>query len=218
MPIPTIAPYAMLSSHELPEPKVDWTIELDRAVLIVHDLQRYFLAAFDRDRDPYRSLVANTRRLIDAARGARVPVIYTVQPSGQSSTQRGLLGDVWGDGIPTPDEARIIDEVAPAASDDIVTRTRYNAFLASTLDNVLARRRRDQLVIAGVYAHIGCQITAAHAFMTERQVFPVADAQADFSREHHEGAIAWLAGRAGRVVDTATVASMFAGALAGADA
>lgn len=209
MTIPKIAPYPMPTPGDLPASAVPWQLDPSRAVLIVHDLQQYFLSAFAPEADPVRTLVANTVRMLGAARAAGVPVVYTVQPAGQSRTQRGLLGDVWGGGIPTADEARIVAPVAPAPGDEVVTRTRYNAFLGSTLDNVLARHRCDQLVIAGVYAHIGCQVTAAHAFMTERQVFPVADAQADFSREHHDGAIAWLAGRAARVTDTESVVGAF---------
>jgi bifunctional isochorismate lyase/aryl carrier protein len=196
---------------EVPLPTVSWSIDPARAVVLVHDLQRYFLAAYDDNADPLRTLLGNARRLIEAARAAGVPVVYTAQPHAQPASQRGLLADVWGPGIQDPDDARIADVVAPAPGEEIVTRTRYNAFLGSTLDDVLSRLGRDQIVLTGVYAHIGCQVTAAHAFMTERQVFPVADAQADFSRRHHDDALAWLAGRAAHVTDTESVLAAFGG-------
>lgn len=211
MPIPKIAPYPMPRPGELPDSVVGWRIDPARAVLLVHDVQRYFLSAFDPGADPFRSLVGNIRRLLTAARAAGVPVVYTVQPAAQTPAQRGLLGEVWGAGIPDGEQAGILKALAPRPRDEVVTRTRYNAFLGSSLDEVLDRHGRDQIVLVGVYAHIGCQLTAAHAFMTERQAFPVADAQADFSRAHHEGAIAWLAGRAARVVDTEAVLEAFAG-------
>lgn len=211
MAIPMIEPYAMPVLSEVPSPTVSWSLDPSRAVVLVHDLQRYFLAAYDADADPLLTLLGNVRRLIEAARAASVPVVYTAQPYAQTASQRGLLADVWGSGIQDPAGARIADAVAPAPGEQVVIRTRYNAFLGSTLDDVLSGLDRDQIVLTGVYAHIGCQVTAAHAFMTERQVFPVADAQADFSRRHHDDALAWLAGRAAHVTDTAAVLAVIGG-------
>ena len=61
---------------------------------------------------------------------------------------------------------------------------------------------RDQLVVVGVYAHIGVMTTACDAWMRDIQAFVVADAVADFSREDHEMALRWAAGRCAMVVTT----------------
>jgi len=54
-------------------------------------------------------------------------------------------------------------------------------------------RGRDQLLITGVYAHIGCTATAVEAFQRDIETFIAADAVADFSRADHDQALHWIA-------------------------
>ena len=96
----------------------------------------------------------------------------------------------------------ILDELAPEPGDEVLTKWRYSAFQRSNLAELLADAGRDQLLITGIYAHIGCMVTAVEAFMRDVQPFLVADATADFSRAHHEQAITWTAQRCGVVTST----------------
>lgn len=218
MPIPSISPYALSSalgatgpgapgplaageSHELP-----WRLERSRAALLVHDMQAYFLAAYRRTEEPISAVIPAIRRLIDGCDAAGVPVFFSAQPPAQAPLRRGLLGDLWGVGIPTAEEAAIIPELAPRDHHHVVTKWRYSAFARTDLRECLAYSGRDQLLITGVYAHLGCQVTAADAFMNDVQPFLVADAIADFSAEEHASALRWVGRRAGRVIRAETVA------------
>ena len=147
--------------------------------------------------------MANIAALIDLARALSIPVYYTAQPAHQPPADRALLNDFWGPGIGDNEEgARIIDELAPREGDTVLTKWRYSAFQRSDLAQTLRAGGRDQLMVTGVYAHIGCQVSAADAFMNDFQPFLVADAVADFSADHHAQALAWVAGRCGVVTHT----------------
>nr|WP_042192774.1 isochorismatase family protein [Kibdelosporangium sp. MJ126-NF4] len=197
---------------DLPVNRVEWTVDASRAVLLVHDMQNYFLRAFTPNASPMTELVANVRRLTGHARALGIPVAYSAQPGGQTVEQRGLQLDMWGKGIgKDPRDAEILADVEPADGDVRLTKWRYNAFFSTSLAELLADSGRDQLVITGVYAHIGCLMTAADAFMRDIRSFFVADAVADFSRADHDMALQYVASRCGVVTTTADLVSSWEG-------
>jgi len=196
MAIPAIAPYPLPAVHDLPENRAGWRAEADRSVLLIHDMQRYFLDAYVADEPPIVDVIANIRALRDACDRQGIPVVYTAQPGGQAPADRGLLTDFWGTGIGEgPDEESIVDELAPGHRDTVFTKWRYSAFQRTELSRFLRERGRDQLIITGIYAHIGCLMTACEAFMRDVQSFLVADAVADFSLDDHRMALRYAARR-----------------------
>lgn len=204
MALPTIAPYPMPT--QVPDSRAPWNLDPARAVLLVHDMQRYFLGAFDAGAEPVVSLLAHLERLLAAARSAGVPVVYTAQPGDQDPGPRGLLADIWGPGLrDVPEQTEIVARVAPVAGDVRLTKWRYSAFQRTDLRERLRALGRDQLVVTGVYAHLGCLLTAADAFMQDVETFFVADAVADFSEAEHRGALEYAAGRCARVLLTSDV-------------
>lgn len=137
------------------------------------------------------------------ARRLGIPVLYTAQPGGQSAVERGLQQDFWGPGLPAePEAAAIADAVAPEEGDTTLTKWKYSGFVRTDLLERMREQGRDQIVITGVYAHIGVLMTACDAWMQDIQAFVVADAVADFSAEDHAMALSWAAGKCA-VVTTA---------------
>ncbi|WP_155640695.1 isochorismatase family protein [Burkholderia pseudomultivorans] len=201
MAIPKIASYPMPA--ELPPNRVNWRFDPGRAALLVHDMQDYFLDFYDRSAEPVPMLVAHVRRLIDFAHAVGMPVYYTAQPAKQAAAERALLTDMWGPGLTAqPSRAAICETLAPAPGDTVLDKWRYSAFRRSPLETRLREQRRDQLAICGIYAHIGCLMTASDAFMRDVQPFFVADALADFSEREHRMALDYVAGRCGMTVTT----------------
>ncbi|NPC94427.1 isochorismatase family protein [Bacillus sp. WMMC1349] len=206
MAIPAITPYQMPKASDLPKNKVSWTPHPKRTALLIHDMQQYFLSAYRLDDSPVKELLANITQLKDQCRELGIPVIYTAQPGGQTPEERGLLQDFWGEGIGTdPNQQKIVEELKPNEHDIVLTKWRYNAFKKTSLLDVLQTHGRDQLIVTGVYAHIGCLLTACDAFMQDIETFFVADAMADFSASYHKTAIHYAAERCAFTITTANL-------------
>lgn len=212
MGIPAIEPYPMPTESELPSNVVTWTADPARAVLLVHDMQRYFMQAFPAGAEPGTTLVRNIARLRESARQLGAQVAYTAQPGGMTERQRGLLKDFWGPGMRVdPADRQVVTPLTPADDDWVFTKWRYSAFFQSDL---LARMRatgRDQLVVCGIYAHVGVLATAIEAFTNDIETFLVADAVADFSAAYHRLAVDYAAARCARVTTTDVLLDQFAG-------
>lgn len=215
--IPLIEPYALPSADELPGNTARWSADPDRAVLLVHDMQRYFLRPFPAPlREP---LVRNAALLRERAVAEGMPVAYTAQPGGMTDEQRGLLKDFWGPGMRVdPADREVVEPLAPGPDDQVFTKWRYSAFFRSGLLDWMREQGRDQLVVCGVYAHVGVLMTAVEAFTHDIQPFLVADAVADFSAAYHRMALEYAAERCAVVTTTGTVLGQLDTAAAGAAA
>lgn len=203
MGLPRIASYALPRADEIPAPRGPWKVETPRAALLVHDMQSYFVDAFEADVPPIAPATRNISRLAARCRAKGVPVFYTAQDGDQDRRDRGLQADLWGPGMTcAPEHQAIIPALAPEPGDIVLTKHRYSAFQRSNLERLMRARGRDQLIVTGIYAHIGCMVTAVEAFQRDMETFFAADALADFSRDKHDLALEWVAGRCGVPVTT----------------
>lgn len=206
MAIADIDAYYMPEAEELPSNVAPWRIDRNRAALLIHDMQGYFLAPYDLRKSPARELLAHTAELKRSFEDAEAPVLYSVQPGGMMPEERGLMSDFWGPGMTGADvDRRISGELRPNPQNTVITKWRASAFFRTDLLNIMQGLGRDQLVIAGIYAHVGILMTANDAYSNDVQPFVVADAIADFSRQSHMGTIEYLAGRCAVVTTTSSV-------------
>ena len=210
MTIPRLNDYSMPSAAELPANRVDWQPVPQRSVLLVHDMQDYFLRFYAHDSQLIQTLTDNLQRLISWCRAQKIPVVYSAQPHQQTAAERALLADMWGPGLTAaePQLQQIASTLQPEADDVVLTKWRYSAFQRSPLKQLMADWQRDQLLIGGIYAHIGCMATALDAFMNDIQPFFIADAVADFSATDHLMALRYVASRCGSLTTTEQLLAM----------
>ena len=208
MSLPQLQPYPLPTEAELPKNKGPWSPEASRAALLIHDMQRYFARIFPAGESPLAPAVANIARLAAHCRAKGIPVFYTAQIGNQDRRDRGLQADLWGPGMShTPEHEEILPELTPEPGDFQLVKHRYSAFQRSNLESLMRARGRDQLIVTGIYAHIGCLMSASEAFQRDIEAFMVADALADFSRAEHDMALTWAAGRCAGVVSTDQILS-----------
>jgi bifunctional isochorismate lyase/aryl carrier protein len=204
MAIPAISPYSMPLASDFPQNRVSWKANPKRSVLLIHDMQQYFLNAYTLGESPIIQLIENIQLLKAQCTELGIPIVYTAQPGDQRPEDRALLQDFWGPGLADdPSQTKVIDEVAPNARDTVLTKWRYSAFKRTKLMEIMQEQGRDQLIICGVYAHIGCLLTACDAFMQDMETFFVCDAVADFSADHHKMAMTYAADRCAVTISTA---------------
>jgi isochorismate hydrolase len=191
--LPPAAEYP-LPVTDLPRQRVPWRPDRRRAALLVHDMQRYFLRPFDTAGAVRDTLLTNVALLRDRCAGLGIPVLYTAQPGGMTAQQRGLLRALWGPGMTaTPEDREIVSALAPRPGDHVLTKWRYSAFHHTDLADRLRRLGRDQLLICGVYAHLGCLVTALDSYSHDLETFLVADAVADLTPDLHRLALGFAA-------------------------
>ena len=193
MALPRITDYPLPTAAELPQARGPWRPRRDRVALLVHDMQRYFLAAFDAGKAPLRPAVDNIARLLAHCRAHGIPVFYTAQHGDQDRRDRGLQADLWGRACAAAPITNPSSKHWHRSREHVLVKHRYSAFQRSNLETLMRVRGRDQLLVTGVYAHIGCTATVVEAFQRDIEAFIAADAVADFSRADHDQALHWIA-------------------------
>lgn len=208
MSIPTLDNYSPKSVNRTYSNKPQWQIDPSRAVLLIHDMQQYFLDFYGKASDTVDELLETVSQLKTWCRGSGIPCVYTAQPGGQNPEDRALLSDFWGEGLANhPDLIRIVPQLSPEPEDRVFTKWRYSAFKKNDFQAWLVEQEKDQLLICGVYGHIGILTTALDAFMLDIKPFVIADAIADFTAQDHEMALDYIAKRCGVVTDTSELMS-----------
>lgn len=157
-------------------------------------------------------------RLLEGARAAAIPVIYTVVSYRPDGADGGLFWKklpalrAFMQGSPY---ARIPDAIAPRADELVLTKHYASAFFGTTLASDLAARRVDTLVITG-FSTSGCvRATALDALQHGYAPFVVKDACGDRHPSPHESNLFDLQAKYAEVVDADHVLRAFA-ALGGA--
>ncbi len=98
MAIPSISAYALPTASDMPENKVSWTLNPKRAVLLIHDMQNYFVDAFAKGEAPITEASQNIKKIKEQCKALGIPVVYTAQPGDQDPADRAAADGFLGAG------------------------------------------------------------------------------------------------------------------------
>ena len=74
----------------------------------------------------------------------------------------------------------------------VLDKSQYDAFLGTTLEEILCAKMIRQVVICGVMTHLCCETTARSAFMRGFEVFFTIDGTATYTRAFHQATLLTL--------------------------
>ncbi len=162
-------------------------INVSTTALLIMDCQVNIvnsLTATDKDR-----VLKNIAKAIEAARKARIPVIYVVvqfrngypEISARNITFSGIREA--GRLRESEPDTRICDEIRPLPGEIVVTKKRISAFTGSDLEVVLRAKGIDTLVLTGVSTLGVVESTARFAFDMDYRLFVLGDCCADRNPE-----------------------------------
>jgi biuret amidohydrolase len=212
----------------VPADPYDFVCAPATTALLVIDMQRDFLEhggfgeMLGNDVERLRRAVGPTRRVLDAFRAARLPVIHTreghrpdLADCPPSKKARGKLTAGIGDPGPMgrilvrgERGHDIVDELAPRPGEPVVDKPGKGAFYATDLDAVLRSRRIHSLVVTGVTTEVCVQTTVREANDRGYECLVLEDCTASYFPEFHTAALAMIKAQGGIVGWVATSAAL----------
>ena len=141
-----------------------------------------------------QALLPGLSRLLGAARGAGVAVIYTTDAhsSGDIELKKWPPHAMKG-----TRQAEIVPELAPSAGDVVVEKTTYSPFWSTDLERILRERDITRLYITGLHTDCCARHTSGDAFQKGFDLVWVTDGLQAFTEEAHQAGLeyfkAWYA-------------------------
>jgi ureidoacrylate peracid hydrolase len=180
-------------------------ITREGTALLVIDMQNGFchpegsFAKLELDVSMCNAAIAGCARLVEAARAAGVPVIFTRYVYRSDYADGGVLvqdllpalaevkslaADTW--------DAELVDELVPQPQDFVVDKNRYSAFYGTGLEPILTSLGISRLVVCGVTTNMCVETTARDASQRDYRTFVVEDATGELDPDRHATALATL--------------------------
>jgi nicotinamidase-related amidase len=165
------------------------------SVLLVVDMQRFFL---DTASPTFTSggvaIIPTVKRLVDAFRHAKRPVIFTHHVHHPHNLDSGIMEWWWsGKCLEGSPESKAHPELIPLPDEKVVFKHRYSAFYNTDLETVLRCLKVEDIVVSGVMTNMCCESTARDAYYRDYRVFFLADGTGSISEEMHLASLLNLA-------------------------
>lgn len=174
--------------------------------IVVIDLQKGIVAMPGANPHSSQSVVANTVKLLDAARsaGAQVVLVHVgFAPDFRDALQSPVDEPMRATGERPPDWMDLLPDLKQQPGDVVIFKRQWGAFYGTDLDLQLRRRGLKTIVLCGIATEIGVESTARDAY--ERGYALVFAEDAMTGRTAHESSIKNIFPRMGRVRSTAQI-------------
>ena len=192
-------------------------VELDHAALIIIDMQRDFLEpggfgeTLGNDVSLLQAAVAPLRKVLDAARAAKMLVIHTREghrpdlsdaprhkvERGEPSLRIGApgpMGRILVRGEPGHD---IIPELYPRSGEPVVDKPGKGAFYATELQSILDNRDIENLIVCGVTTEVCVHTTVREGNDRGYRCIVPSDCCASYFPEFHAAGLAMIRAQGG---------------------
>jgi nicotinamidase-related amidase len=153
-------------------------LQLDKAVLLVHDVVNHFLDPAGPEPDPgLPAVVEKVGTLVSAARAAGLPVVFVGPGQGdpaighRPTPNAGAATLQWG----TPG-CDVPATLGPLPGDTMIRKPRWGGFYGSDLAAHLRREGRDTIVVCGLSLAGGVETTVRDAHNHDLHSIVVEDA------------------------------------------
>lgn len=170
-------------------------LNLDKAALLVIDMQRFFLEqASPTFTCGGLAILPTLKRLIASFREADRPVIYVRHVHHPNRLDAGIMGWWWeGMCLEGSPESEVQADITPLSNEKVVLKHRYSAFYNTDLETVLRCLKIEDLVISGIMTNMCCESTARDAYYRDYRVFFLADGTGTINEEMHLASLLNLA-------------------------
>ncbi len=158
------------------------------AIIVVDMLNDFVTGALTCERG--RAIVPASAELLDMAREAGVPVIFS-NDAHLAGIDRELI--IWGDhAIAGTKGAEVIPELKLSEKDYVVPKRRYSGFFQTDLDILLKELGVKTVVMTGLHTHMCVRHTSADAFCLGYDVVVAKEATDSFTEEDYNNGLAYL--------------------------
>lgn len=180
------------------------TLDPRTTALVLIDLQ-YGIVAMNVQPNTSAEVVSRSRRLADAFRAAKAPVVLvTVGSAGDGTDMLNPLTDTPPPpASPKPANwATVVEELGAQPGDLRIAKRQWGAFYGTELDLQLRRRGIRTIVLAGISTNVGVESTARDAFERGYEQVFVSDAMACPFADAHASTLKYVFPRLGRIRTT----------------
>jgi isochorismate hydrolase len=156
----------------------------DRLVLLVVDMQEYFLRKDSNAFIPSAPVIVDRIiKLIDICKNKKIPIVFTRHINTISDAK--MMKYWWKNLIEKNDPFNEIHNKFSTQNSTIVKKTQYDPFYETNLETILKDFNTEQIIICGVMTNLCCETVVRTAFVRGFEPFLPIDLTAAYNFQFH---------------------------------